>query len=113
MKSLFFVNKKNRFKDIVLLMQKKECKNLLIHLHGNDDKKLKKRLKKLQKAFLGAKIFATIKTKEENDPLIAFICLDSLKTIKTIYPNDCNKDKYLELEVATTLFHKRAFHKYT
>jgi len=105
MKSLFFINKKNRFKDIVSNMKKKECKNLFIHLHSNDEKKLKKRLKKLHKAFPNAKIFATIETEKENDPLIAFICLDNLNSIKTLYSQNCEDglEKYLEVEISAVL----------
>jgi PAS domain S-box-containing protein len=104
-KSLFFINKQNRLKDIIAKMQKKECNNLLIHLHSNREKKVKKRLIKLQKAFPNAKIFATIETEKEIEPLIAFICIDNIDSNKTIYSSNCKNSlhKCLESEIATVL----------
>ncbi|WOE69205.1 ATP-binding protein [Hydrogenimonas thermophila] len=105
MKSLFFINKKNRFKDIVSKMQKKECQNMLIHIHSSDGKKLKKRLEKLHKAFPNAKIFATVEEEKDKEPLIAFICLDDFNSIETIFSSNCkdNLDKCLELEITAIL----------
>jgi len=103
MKSLFLINKKNRFKDIVSLMRKKECQNLLIHLHGSDGKKFKKRLQKLQDIFPNTKIFASTTIEKKSDSIIAFICLDDIETIKAIHIPDSNKErnKCLEVELAT------------
>ena len=78
-KNLFIIDKDNSFKDIISLMQKRECQNLLIHLHSSGEKKLKKRLEKLHKAFPNAKIFTTIETKKD---FIFFTCLDQYKILQ-------------------------------
>jgi len=99
---IFTLDKNRRLKDIIAFIQSKKCQRLLIHLHGADNKKFKKRIKKLRHAFPNAKLFATVKTNEKAKTTVAFICLDQIKDIEAVYPPDCHDKKhpYLEHEMA-------------
>jgi len=82
---IFTLDRNRRLKDIITFIQSKKCQRLLIHLHGADNKKFKKRIKKLRQAFPNAKLFATVKTNEKAKTTVAFICLDQIKDIEAVY----------------------------
>ena len=87
---IFNLDSKGAFKKARKALRRTPCTRQLLHLHGSQKAKLRKRLKKLRQTFPDATIHATV-THKKGPPILAAFCFDGDPSIESIHPHDANE----------------------